>query len=372
MVERVHLVGHFAFPSFPYGSRAVLDHISPTGIFGIFENFNRRILIPELAENVEQVSVPDVSASRMIIPRDNVFNDVFRDSRPVFFGGYSEGKRHCVFGLRTAGVRMGFLVIIFGVNRLFNLFRSRGVKLLVLFLARNEGNFRHKFKVPVKGKSGNEKIVRFHSEAGRIYPVGVIRVRHYAVFSLGKQKIYPLFKVRIFRLYDRIVAVKRIAVKGHHKIDHANGVGGSAARIERRSVAYLSAFKLSVGYICGELREKRRHIAVVNGLIKSCTEVVEPAETLVSLRTIGQNGMLVVMLRSHGDFVQIIEFFVGTCEFSDYFRICVNVFRDYLFNRRFARNLYFDVLKAVVGEPRHISFYALAFKNILVRRFRAS
>ena len=70
--------------------------------------------------------------------------------------------------------------------------------------------------------------------------------------------------------------------------------------------------------------------------------------------------MFVVMLRSHGDFVQIIEFFVGTSEISDYFRICVNMFRDYLFNRRFARNFYFDVLEAVVGEPRHIFFNAFA------------
>ena len=61
--------------------------------------------------------------------------------------------------------------------------------------------------MPVKRERGNEEIVRLNAETRGIDPIGIVRIGHYAVFGFGKEEIDPLFKVRIFRFYYRIVAV---------------------------------------------------------------------------------------------------------------------------------------------------------------------
>ena len=246
------------------------------------------------------------------------------------------------------------------IDSLFKVFGFFGVILFVGGIARDLRNRSHEQQMPVKRNRRDINFIRHHAETNRIYPVGVIRIIHYSVVGRRKQEVDPLFKVGIFLFRGGIVAVQFIRQIRHHKIRHTNRVCGSATRIERRGIAYLPARKLRVGYIARELGEEPRHIAVISRLIKSCAEVVEPAETLVALRAVGQNGMFVVMLGSYGYLVQIVKRFVRATETADYRRIGVNVFRDYLFKFDFSAESHFGILESVISKSRMPFFGCLS------------
>lgn len=138
------------------------------------------------------------------------------------------------------------------------------------------------------------------------------------------------------------------------------GSGGHAARIIGSRIADAALRRLRVSDVAYKFGNEPRHIHVIHRLINAGTQIVEPAEPLVALGTVGENGMLVVLFGAHRDLVQGVERLVGTGKNSDQGRGGMHVFAHAGQKFRFARNFRLHVAEPVISEPRRELFHAVA------------
>ena len=226
---------------------------------------------------------------------------------PLILGHYIQKQREEIGALRAGNIAAVFTVKAMAVYVAFYLLRLGKIKLRLFLFAHDARAFCHGEAIVVHIAGGYYLLadVGRHGVAGvselafhkRRSPIsGVIHMHKPVFVKGGKLKACIAVHAVIEALQHRFIAVEKIHAVGQLHINAGNMAGREAAVEEGRGISDGAAFLkgLGIGNVVEPLFKEQLCVEIEHGLLVAHRYIVYPAQTLIPLRAVGGQGVLVV------------------------------------------------------------------------------
>ena len=192
------------------------------------------------------------------------------------------------------------------------------------------------------------------------------------MIAAGQEEIHPFLHAVVFAQNDGRIPVIAVRKQRDQQICNGNGIRRPAAGKVRNGIGDPAVIVHRIRDVRGEFREKALHPAIIDGLVQPRAEIVQPAETLVSLRAVRHDRMQIVRLRDRRVAVQPVQRFVRAGERPRGAHVGVHVFRRKRNELRFSADFRLYVTEAVIREAGRPFLRSFSLQNVGIRTARAA